>query len=98
MQANTHARLDIRSSLPRSRASVGCIAILTTRLLNTELVPRKSLEVPGDVNTTLRWRTVNSQLIQSTCPESLAHSMKTSRLEAFSDGVLAIIITIMVLE
>ncbi len=35
---------------------------------------------------------------EQTGPEAPRHFMKTSRLEAFSDGVLAIIITIMVLE
>jgi uncharacterized membrane protein len=49
-------------------------------------------------STPTRFLPINSQLSTINFSDRLPPRMKTSRIEAFSDGVMAIIITIMVLE
>src|SRR5215471_12626979 len=64
MPASTRTRVDIRSSLPRNQASVGCTVILTTRSRNTShCIITATSDIP--------LRTPHSRPVHAIGPETL---------------------------
>src|SRR5213594_5241302 len=87
MQANTRTRLHIRSSLPRSRASVGYIAIRTMRFANIDFANMWALvQEPCDENL-IRSAPQTAPCSKSRGPWILAATILATSM-AFIDGTV----------